>query len=55
MDLRKVERMLYRCPEVDPGDYERFPPVDEYELMWMEADYRGHLSSPHLSFCQNPR
>ena len=39
MLIRKIERRLCKCPEIDCSDHARFPLPDEAEFKAMELDY----------------
>ena len=41
MDVRRIERLLYTCPEVD---YNTFPFIDEDDYMGMYSDFSQHSS-----------
>ncbi len=41
---RKIERMFYKCPEVNCRDYDSFPLLDEDDYMGMCSDFSLHLS-----------
>lgn len=41
---RKIERMFFKCPEVNCRDYNLFPLLDEDDYMGMCSDFSLHLS-----------
>lgn len=38
---RKIERELFKCPEIDSYDYSEYPLVEEIELAKMESEYNA--------------
>lgn len=59
-DARKIERAIYKCPEVNCSDYTSFPLVDEDIYMGMCSDFSLHFSEICMfifvreSGCPNP-
>ncbi len=45
---RRIERQLYKCPEVDCSDYTEFPPLDKVDYMAMEQEYCEDSSLVHI-------
>lgn len=40
---RKIERMIFKCPEVNCRDYDSFPLLDEDDYMGMCSDFSQHM------------
>lgn len=48
MQMRRIERLLCRCPELDCSDYAEFPMLDEVGFLAMEQEYCEDSSRVHI-------
>lgn len=46
--MRTFERMVYKAPEVNCEDYEKYPMVDEQDFIYMENHYCGNMDYAYL-------
>ena len=47
-EMRTFERMVYKAPEVNCEDYEKYPMVDEQDFIYMENHFCGNMDYAYL-------
>lgn len=45
---RKLERKLFKCPDIDCSDYQLYPLVSEDQFMTMDMEFASDISSVHI-------